>query len=146
MALCHLELSTAELCWQFCSRKAGLGKLSEHKLRPCISNFTQWPQGNCGIWFKYSHNGFLHTLLVTFGLDTCGYSHWPRKEDERIASSSCRLFLYFLGTGPWEAWEGKWCCFVSQPGAQGHQQHLLLWDPCLSSEAFSEAFSEQRTK
>lgn len=95
--------------------------------------------------------GFCILCWWFFDLDTCGYSHWLRKGDKRIASS-CRLFLYFLGTGPWEAWKDKWWCFVSQPVAQGYQQHLLQWDAwgfrhCSSSEAFSEAASEpKRTK
>jgi len=97
------------------------------RMRLCVTLLSCW-------WF--------------FGLDTCGYSNWLRKEDERIASFSCKLFLYLLGSGPLRAQTGEWHCCAHQPVGQGCKQTHCnrLPEGFRHYRLFCEAFSEQRTK
>lgn len=68
MALCCLELSK-----QKCAGNSVPGKLDWENSVSTNSGLAHpaSPSGlrvssDCGIWFKCSHNGFLHTLLVIF--------------------------------------------------------------------------------
>lgn len=154
MALCHLEFSIAELCWHFCTRKVGLGILSEHNLRRCTSNFTQWPQVNsdCGIWFKCSPSGFFAYSADCFLIWTFVVTHTGRGRKTKgllhlLADCSCTS----LGLGHGRPEEASGAALRPSLRYRATNSTCCNWMPgsfrhCLSSEAFSETFSEQRTK